>query len=187
MPWCKPLHYSFLSIWGNPCIKFDDNTEQFVLHIWERMYSTYKDYGLYKGKKLAANLNALLSEINEVYQPLYREASTRSISITHAFREEVSKSVKSIRSVKDYASILNISPNHLIKTVKQVTGKSPKKWIEDMVILEAKILLCQSGLNISEVSQEIGIMDASYFSRLFKKHTGLTPRQYRATNEKSYS
>jgi AraC family transcriptional regulator, transcriptional activator of pobA len=81
--------------------------------------------------------------------------------------------------------MLNITPNHLNKLVKTITGKSPTKWIDDTLVLEAKVLLYQTSLTINEVASEIGIYDQSYFSRLFKKYEGITPLEFRKKIEKS--
>jgi AraC family transcriptional regulator, transcriptional activator of pobA len=69
--------------------------------------------------------------------------------------------------------------------VKTITGKSPTKWIDDTLVLEAKVLLYQTKLTINEVAAEIGIYDQSYFSRLFKKYEGVTPFEFRKKIETS--
>jgi AraC-like DNA-binding protein len=64
-------------------------------------------------------------------------------------------------------------------------GKSPTQWIDELIVLEAKVLLYQSRLTISEVSYELGIEDPSYFGRMFKKYTGQTPTDFRKLVEKN--
>jgi len=81
--------------------------------------------------------------------------------------------------------MLHISPNHLNKAVKAATGKSPSVWIDEAIVLEAKVLLYQSQYAISDVAGELGLHDPSYFSRLFKKYEGITPQNFRARIEKS--
>ena len=81
--------------------------------------------------------------------------------------------------MNDYAAKLSISPNHLNKVVKGNTGKSPSTWIEEAIILKAKMLLKCTNLHLSEVAAKVGIMDQSYFARKFKQHEGITPSEYR--------
>lgn len=81
--------------------------------------------------------------------------------------------------VADYATILNVSPNHLTKSVKAITGKSPTQWIDELIVLEANLLLYHGRLTISEISIELGINDPAYFGRMFKKYTGQTPTDFR--------
>ena len=68
------------------------------------------------------------------------------------------------------------SPAHLFK--KEV-GISPHKYITDVRIRQAKYLLEYSDLNINEVSVSVGFEDALYFSRMFKKYTGVSPQKYK--------
>jgi len=81
--------------------------------------------------------------------------------------------------------LLNVTPNHLNKSVKSTTGKSATKWIDETILLEAKYLLYQTTLSINEIAMQVGHEDHSYFSRFFKKHEGITPIQYRKLIDKS--
>jgi AraC-like DNA-binding protein len=87
--------------------------------------------------------------------------------------------------VGEYAQALHVTPNHLNKAVKGVTGKSPSRWIDETLVLEAKVLLHQTDLSVGEVAAALGLFDASYFSRLFKKYAGVTPVAFRKKIEKS--
>ena len=84
-----------------------------------------------------------------------------------------------LEHMNDYAAKLNISPNHLNKVVKGTTGKSTSNWIEEAIMLKAKMLLKCTGLHLSEIAAKVGIMDQSYFARKFKQHEGITPSEYR--------
>lgn len=95
------------------------------------------------------------------------------------FMSLVHKKFKQHWTIQKYASALNITPNHLNKRVKQESGKTTSKIIKETIILEAKVLLLQTNMNIKEISTELGFDDASYFSRLFKNETNATPSMYR--------
>jgi AraC family transcriptional activator of pobA len=82
-------------------------------------------------------------------------------------------------SVKFYANILNVTVGHLTKTVKQVTEITAKQCIENAIILEAKILLQNNDLTILYISEELKFANTSFFSTFFKKHTSLSPSEYR--------
>jgi AraC-like DNA-binding protein len=75
--------------------------------------------------------------------------------------------------------MLHVTPNYLNKAVKQVTGKTALEQIHEMLILEAKILLKQNEMNVSEIADYLNFENPSYFTRLFKKRTGHTPLDYR--------
>lgn len=82
-------------------------------------------------------------------------------------------------SIAYYASELGISGNYLSRLVKKSTGRSVGDWIDIVRIQRAKRLLSETRLSIIDVAAEIGIEDQSYFSRLFKKETGMTPSAFR--------
>ena len=99
--------------------------------------------------------------------------------VSSTFKNLVHQYFKQNLPVKEYASLLNITPNHLNKKVKNETGKTASEIIKEITILEAKVLLLQSNLTINEISEVLGFNDASYFSRLFKNDTNFSPTDYR--------
>jgi AraC family transcriptional regulator, transcriptional activator of pobA len=177
--------FEFLSVWGNPRITLDSQTATFVEQLLNRIYVDYSDNGLKNLAIIQSYFIALLCEINHIYQPLSHSKQTIAISTTNKFKELLFSNIKTKNLVSDYASLLNISPNHLNRIVKEITGKSPTLWIDETLILEAKVLLYQTDYSISQVAEELGIFDQSYFSRLFKKYQGITPLSFRKMVEKS--
>ncbi|MEX5726758.1 AraC family transcriptional activator of pobA [Rhodovulum iodosum] len=83
-------------------------------------------------------------------------------------------------SVADYAQVLDISPTHLTRLCRQVTGQPPRAFLQGLLVQEAKRLLAYTALDVAEIGYRLGIEDPSYFSRLFKRHTGRSPRAFRA-------
>lgn len=81
--------------------------------------------------------------------------------------------------IEDYASRLNISSGHLNRICKDVSGLSPKDIVIDFFIDEAKIYLRNFDMSIAEISYELDIEDPAYFTRLFKKRTEITPKEFR--------
>lgn len=177
--------FEFLKVWGNPCIKLDEQASADVHQLLERMFRSYSAQGLEQLHILQSYLTALLLEINSVFKPLSPSSTFQPVSLTNQFKELLFKHIKAKHLVKDYAALLHVTPSHLNRTVKLVTGKSPTKWIDEALLLEAKVLLYQTSFSIAEVADEIGMSDSSYFTRLFKKYQGVTPRQYRKMIEKS--
>ena len=115
--------------------------------------------------------------------------SAKSISaaevITNKFKELIYTNIKTHHQVNYYASLLNVTPNHLNKSVKAITNKTAATWIDETILLEAKYLLFQTSLSVSEIAMQVGHEDHSYFSRFFKKFEGITPVQYRKLIDKS--
>jgi AraC-like DNA-binding protein len=177
--------FEFLSVWGNPHVRLDKQTSKYVLHLFKRILQEYSGRGLNNVSILQSYFISLLCEVNNLYKPLSISRQANAVKITNRFKELLFANFKSKHLVSDYASLLNISPNHLNKVVKNISGKSPTRWIDEAIVLEAKVLLYQSNFKVSEVATEVGIFDQSYFSRLFKKYESVTPLQFRQMIEKS--
>ena len=63
---------------------------------------------------------------------------------------------------------------------KSVTGEAAKKIIDDFAILEIKVLLQSTGLTIQEIADRLGFPDQSYLGRYFKRHEGMSPKEYQS-------
>lgn len=123
-------------------------------------------------------LSALMAEIIFWLQDEIK-MSQWSHPLLPAFFEWIHLHFKQRESIKDLAARLNTSPNHLNKIVKKETGKTVSELINELIVLEAKVLLAEPQMSIGQVSHNLGFDDQSYFSRFFKKHTGISPGAYR--------
>ena len=79
-----------------------------------------------------------------------------------------------------YADKLCITPRYLNEVIAQhIHGKTPKQLIEEQLTAEIKVLLNDPKLSITEIALHFNFPGQSYLSRFFKKHTGLSPKDYR--------
>lgn len=85
--------------------------------------------------------------------------------------------------VSDYASALGISTTHLSRLSREVLGQSPKEYLHTLTIQEARRLLAYTKIDVASVGYRLGIDDPSYFSRIFMRQTGQSPRAFRAIYE----
>jgi AraC family transcriptional activator of pobA len=100
------------------------------------------------------------------------------------FNRLVEKNFAEMKMPGPYAQLLNVTPNHLNALVKEHLGKQAGEVIRDRVLLEAKRLLVNKDMTISEISYRLNFNDNSYFTRFFRKYAGVTPETFR---EKSVS
>ena len=82
-------------------------------------------------------------------------------------------------SVSGYAEQLGISPSYLNKLVRTQTRHSAMDWVEISRVNWAKCLLKDSDMSVGDISLAIGVDDPSYFTRFFRKSTGMTPSEFR--------
>ncbi|WP_300602171.1 AraC family transcriptional regulator [Niabella sp.] len=113
-------------------------------------------------------------------------ALTRDLKISYQFRTEVQHAHIQHKDVSFYAKKMQISETYLNKCVKKTTGKPPKQWIQEISILHSQILLQNLTKEISEVAYELNYQSASYFTRIFHKVTGVTPKTYRLQLKERY-
>lgn len=95
------------------------------------------------------------------------------------FKQLVKTHYKGLKQVKEYASLLHITPLYLNEIVKEITGFSASHWIRQEIIIEAQRLLYYTDLDIKQIAFQLGYEDYPYFSRFFKKNTGLTASRFR--------
>ncbi|HCO67263.1 MAG TPA: AraC family transcriptional regulator [Dysgonomonas sp.] len=107
------------------------------------------------------------------------KASTRSEEIVDEFFPLLRDYHMQERSASFYADKLCITTKYLSGTLKKVTGRSVNAWLEDAIVMSAKILLKSSDLTVLQISDELNFPNPSYFGRFFKKVTGMTPKEYR--------
>ena len=104
---------------------------------------------------------------------------SRSKQITHQFKMMLTKNFRSLKSPFAYAQRLNITVNYLNETIKKSTGFPVSYWIRCEILMEAKRLLFHTTLTVKEIANTVGYDDHAYFSKLFKKHEGLSPLCFR--------
>ncbi|WP_010249267.1 helix-turn-helix domain-containing protein [Myroides injenensis] len=103
----------------------------------------------------------------------------RKEEIAKNFLFLVSSNFKKQRSVQFYADTMFISRKHLTKIVTDTFQKTPKQIISESIILEAKVLLKNPAITISEIISILNFPDASMFSKFFKNHTNMSPTEFK--------
>jgi AraC-like DNA-binding protein len=95
--------------------------------------------------------------------------------LIHYMKENIEKHI----TLHDIASFLGYSPSHISMVFKKNTGHSPMAYLNLLKIQQACLLLDSTDMKINQVCYKVGIDDAYYFSRLFSKMMGMSPRDYK--------
>jgi AraC-like DNA-binding protein len=95
------------------------------------------------------------------------------------FQELIEENFMTLKTPRDYAAKMNITPNYLNALCRKKSGKSAGELIRQRILLEAKRLLAHSTMSISEIAFQLGFEDNSYFGRYFRRYTRLTPGEFR--------
>ena len=99
--------------------------------------------------------------------------------VVKKFLQLVEENYQNNLTVNEYAYKLSVTPNHLTQTVNQLTGKTSSQIIKAKQVLEIKRLLVHTNLSVTEIAGRLNFPDQSYFTRFFKRETGISPLQYR--------
>ena len=106
--------------------------------------------------------------------------STRQQQICRRFLQLIREYGAREHSAAFYAERLCISPRYLHRASTEcLGGRSPKRLIEGQILAEAKVLLSDSTLTVTQIAERLNFPDQSYLTRFFKRHVGMSPRQFR--------
>ena len=108
-----------------------------------------------------------------------KELIKQEFSELKTFQNLVEEHFLKEKSPSFYAGLLHISPNTLSKKIKTEFSKTPSQIIQERVILEAKKQIHLTRKSIKEIASELNFEDEFYFSKYFKKHTGVSPTKFR--------
>ncbi|MCF0052676.1 helix-turn-helix transcriptional regulator [Dyadobacter sp. LJ53] len=137
---------------------------------------------------IVSHLDAMLKYAQRFYKrqvinrtQLTGSTVTKFNALLAAHFDEIKTKSTRLPTVSNLADKLNISPRYLTDLLKQETGKTALELIHLFLINEAKNLLTEGELNISEISQLLGFENNTYFSRLFKKEVGTAPNKFKGS------
>lgn len=160
-------------------------TEAEARRIREAFVNIIREYNRFSPERdyiLRNYIHILLLLVREIYQPharILRNEATRTLKIANQFKHLLQRNFLEWREVQQYAAELHITPKYLTEAVKEHTGKTPRDLINDVLLLESKVLLGSSDSSITEIAHKLQFEDAAHFSHFIKQHTGLTPTAFR--------
>lgn len=148
--------------------------ENYVNELWEK-YSKLCDECA-----MAENVNALTIRLFLEFTEKVKKASEKMLSASAAgVKEYVDSHLHERISISEVAESLGMNASYLNSSFKNQTGECITDYIQKTKVEEAKTLLMTREDTISEIWTDLGYYDQSHFCKIFKKHTGLTPKQYR--------
>ena len=125
---------------------------------------------IYKEKE-----NMIRAFCQEIQSHKQHQYSNLVLSVIHYIEHQYTENL----SIQQIADELNVNINHLTAVFRQETGITPGVYIRRTRVKQAVQLLVSTDLNIQDISNAVGVPDANYFIKLFKKECSLTPTQYR--------
>lgn len=129
----------------------------------------------------ASRIADIPSDKKRKIDTLFNELLERQFPITSPYER------LELKNPSDFARLLNIHPNHLNRTLKEVSEKTTTERIAQRVLEEAKILLKHSSWSISDIAYALGYEESAHFIHFFKKKLNQTPQNYRIVQARLFS
>lgn len=176
----------FCSNHNSPHIVMDKIVGQKTQDLFIEILTEYRNSYLAKFQRIHILLELLYINLLRVYLPPTQIASQNQNYLTKLRKLEdlIDANFKEIKSPNEYAKMMFISEKHLNRICKECLNKTTSDFIMDRIMLEAKRLLIHSTSSVSEIAEQLGYLDSSYFARLFKKKCGKTPAEFVASINK---
>lgn len=170
-------------IYHHPVLTPTDQEAARLLELLDLMYEKTSQQGhLYRKEIVLHLLIVLFYEVGVLFQRRYPKPTHRLTRNEELFKELmrlIKLYYKEERTVAFYAQELCLTPKYLSSVIKRTTQKSVIEWINEVVILNAKVQLRSSRMTVQQVANNLNFPNPSFFGRFFKKHVGMTPKAYR--------
>lgn len=178
-----PFFYSFADETA-PLILNETPQKNYVIELFKNAIAENEHTLPDKDEAVRALLDLLLIQCKRWYPTQAIDEKThKSKILVKRFKQLIEEKCQENLSIKEYAQLLNLTPNHISETVKFVTGRTATDLINDRMIMEIKRMLLHTQLSVSEIAYALNFSDQSYFSKYFKKLTGMSPGQFKRNNE----
>lgn len=121
-----------------------------------------------------------LQEIVETFsESMFNYIPSKNRDLIQKAMLYISEHFNTSLTLEETAAYVHLHPSYFSTLFKQLTGSSFKEYLNMVRIEESKRLLSNTEYSIINIAIAVGFEDQSYFSKVFKKHTGLTPKQFR--------
>lgn len=179
--------YGFFSYSANEALHLSPKEEQqieLIINSIELEYHNNQDS--FSKEIIIAHLSTLMKYAQRFYERQFNNRTELSSDLLQRFNQELNNHFESqldtrkkIPTIEEVADKLSVSQRYLSDTLKKETGKTTTEHLHLYLIDEAKNILLNNDKSISEIAYDLGFEYPPYFSRLFKKKEGISPKQFR--------
>ena len=145
--------------------------------IWHAVYQP--DYNRQTVSSLVAAMMHLYDGIYRQHIDLLKASQSRKQTIFDRFISLVNQHATREHQIRYYADKMCLTERYLSTIIRQMSGTTAKEWIDRAIIARIKVELKHSNKSVAQISDETYFPNPSFFSKYFKRLTGLTPLEYR--------
>lgn len=170
-----------MAIQRNPVLKLNDQQQEAALTFGEMAYSVLGTSNPFKREIIQHLTCAYIYGLGYyLYERDESQKLTNDEQTMLRFLQIVRQHFRRERRVQFYADMLHLSAGYLSILIKKTSGRTATQWIDEHVILEAKVMLKSGGMSVQQVSNELNFPSQSFFGKYFKRHTGMSPKEYKS-------
>lgn len=182
--------YNFFSYESNEALHLSNKEKVFVAGVIEQIKGEIaQNLDQHSQKLIVSNLELFLNYALRFYdRQFFTRTKVNSDYVTsfekalNQYFENGQAKINGIPTAVYFGEQLNLSPNYLSDLLKRETGKGIKEYTDEYLIAKAKILLLNSSISVSELAYELGFDYPQSFTRLFRKKTGHSPKDFRTAS-----
>ncbi|MGI9569778.1 MAG: helix-turn-helix domain-containing protein [Desulfobulbia bacterium] len=179
-------NYNFFNYNVNEALHLSPKEEQSIKSIFRNIETEYQNnQDEFSKEIIISHLETLLKYSDRFYKRQFLNRKEINLNLMNRFKEVLDTYFESgqqmeegIPTVSYLANLLGVSHRYMSDSIKAETGKTAIDQINLYLIEEAKNLLLEPNASISETAYKLGFEYSQYFSRLFKKKTGISPKEY---------
>lgn len=178
-------NYGFFSYSTNEALHLSPKEEKLIQSVFETIEAEYhNNQDQFSKDIIISQLETLLTFSDRFYNRQFIDRKEASNILLDKFKAELrtfytNNRINNIPSIEAIADKLSISQRYLSDTLKKETGKSAKEHINLFIIELAKDKLIGTSDSISQIAYDLGYDYPQHFSKMFKKQTGTSPKEYR--------
>lgn len=181
------IHYldkfEFFEKTGQQVVALDASQYQKFSTYFELIHEKTLDVAPHTSEIIRSLIYIVLNEIDDVHQSRSSHQSPdadKDIHILAQFKALLADHFIEQRKVSFYADKMHLTPKYFSTIIKKISGKTAGAWINEMLLLEAKVRLQNKNQSIAQIAYDLDFSDPSHFGKFFKKHTGISPLAYRS-------
>lgn len=179
--------YSFFDYETNEALHISPREEEIMWELFRKIETEYNNnQDEYTKEIILGHIEAILKYSQRFYKRQFLNRTELTGKIISKFNKAIRQYFENgelqsngLPTVTAIAAQLKMSPHYLSDLLRQETGRSAIDHIHSYLITEAKNLLIGADLTVAQIAYQLGFENPPYFSRLFRKETGISPVAYR--------
>lgn len=173
---------------SRPVVELDDFSFPLILktkgrHEYERILAAM--FATYTGNHFGSMVELRADMLKVLGLAVKEQVNEKGLKSAHPDAERISRVLDWVAlhssealSVQDLAAVANLSPGHFRVRFKEATGRAPLEFVAEVRMDRARVLLRNGDLSVGQVAEAVGYPDIHYFSLLFKKMEGISPKKF---------